>query len=485
MQSVRTWRLPLVCLLLFVAGALLAPDLLAPRPMPVVDAGDRTSPAGEVSAVVADAGSAPAVREEIVAPPVDEPGFEARVDELVQLGQRTAELAQQDETAAATANDRVVRDRFADLMARFPDAGERGLAMLVGLSDEPSEPRDAGRRVVLQLVLTTECERRDHDAEATRERAPIDTLVEALLRTMPATATTADAGWRVLTRQRFVRATHEGAVLALVRLAGEQNFRRDIATDLLLTLWENVQRFGERSSDELSRLALLLLDDADPSQRTAACHQLLKDARYRNLVLSWLRERGDKVVAAEVAGVAARELPPAEALSLLRELATTLPRAPNAYLVLGFRAPDLVADDYRALLAAGTHADVRCDLVTGVGMTQTPLGLEIAELALHNDPSLDVRMQAVFALTSRGDAALGERALARILDEAGVAGDKQRLAAAVLALQNLAATGDANAIDRVGRRLLAMPLSAASRQQLEGLLQRCLPGGAPGATAGG
>jgi hypothetical protein len=88
-----------------------------------------------------------------------------------------------------------------------------------------------------------------------------------------------------------------------------RKFSREHATKLLLTLWDNLQKNGERSSDELSRLALMLLVDSDPSQRTAACRQLLSDARYRDLVLSWLRERNDQTVANEIAWPAPHELP--------------------------------------------------------------------------------------------------------------------------------------------------------------------------------
>lgn len=490
MPPLRARALPFALLFaLALVAALVISSLASPRPPspqlpPGQASADHDLAAAAVTTPQGLAGGTAAEREEVLPPAVVEPGFAARVDELVRLGQRTAELAQQDDTAGATANDRIARDRFADLMARYPDAGERALALLADLN-EGTDPYAAGRRLVLQLVLATECERRDHAAATHQDRTAVDGLVQSLLIAMPGNAPTADVGWRVLHRQRFLRIVHEHAVLALVALAAEQRFRHDIATDLLLTLWDNVQHFGERSSDELSQLSLLLLDDADPSRCAVACRQLLKDPRYRNLVLSWLRERGDRAVAGELAGVAAHELPPAEALLVLRELSPTLPRAPNAYLVLGFRAPELIADDYRQLLAANTHANVRCDLVTGIGMAQTPLGREIAELALDHDPSLDVRMQAVFALTSHGDAELGERALQRILDESGVAGDPQRMAAVVLALQNLAATGDANAIDRVGRRLRAMRLPEPSRQQLDEILQRCLPGGTAAAPGGG
>jgi hypothetical protein len=261
-----------------------------------------------------------------------------------------------------------------------------------------------------------------------------------------------------------------------VQQAGEGKFPRPLATQLLLTLWDNVQRLGERSTQELSLLALTWLGGDDASQRTAACRQLLGDPRYRALVLSWLRERNDRTVAGELAKVAASELEAPDALALLRELTPLLPTAPNAYLVLGFRAPEALADSYRELLASNTQTQVRADLVTGVGMTTTPLGLEIAQLALANDPSPDVRIQAVFALTARREKALAEAALNQVLDDPLVARDPTRLGALVFALQNLEAADDPNVMQRVGQRLQTLPLADHSRQLLANLLARAVPG---------
>jgi hypothetical protein len=156
-----------------------------------------------------------------------------------------------------------------------------------------------------------------------------------------------------------------------------------------------------------------------------------------------------------------------------------------AFLTLGFRAPERVADRYHELLASNTNAEMRADLVTGVGMTNTPLGLEIAQLAMHDDPSPDVRVQAVFALTARRDAELGERALMQALDDREIASDPLRLGSMVFALQNLALAGDSNAVDRVAQRLRALPLRADSRQRLDAIVQRSLPGGRTSAPVGG
>lgn len=355
--------------------------------------------------------------------------------------------------------------------------------MLPTLEPGADAPLAAGRRVVLELVVKAECQRRDARGD-TRDRTRIDAFVQAILDTMPATTTTAEVGEAALVRQPYLRAVHEAGVLRLVQLAGEQQFPRAIATRMLTTLWDNLQRFGERSSDELARLSLLLLDNRDSSQRTAACRHLLKDPRYRNLVVGLVREDADPGVLGEVAGVAAGELPVAEALDVLRELGAAQGRMTAAYLTLGFRGPETVADRYGELLAANTHPGMRADLVTGVGMTNTALGLEIAKRALHDDPAPDVRVQAVFALTARRDAELGERALMQALDDREIAGDPLRLGSMVFALQNLEAAGDSNAVDRVAQRLRALPLLADSRQRLDAIVQRSLPGGrtsAPGA----
>ena len=403
--------------------------------------------------------------------------FEETVERLVTLGMQVAEFAQQDEIDAAKAADQEARRLFGELMARFGDAGEHGLAMLACVQDDPVDPRDRGRCIVLKLVLETELARRDAIATAAADRSRIDPLVQSLLEIMPQASAIADTGAEVLVDRPWLRLVHEPGVLGLVRLAAAQEFSREHATKLLLTLWNNLEKNGERSSDELSRLALMLLVDSDPSQRTAACRQLLSDARYRDLVLTWLRERKDQKVANEIASLAAHELPPAEALQVLRELAPVLGRSPAPYIVLGYRAPELLADSYRELLASNTQPGWRSDLITGIGLTKAEVAIQIAQLALDNDPSPDVRIQAVFALTSKRREDLAERALQQVLDDPRIAQDPQRLASVVLALENLEAGGFANALDRVGQRLRGLPLAEYSRQTLEAILARGLPGG--------
>jgi hypothetical protein len=476
-------RLAAIVLSALLTMLLVWPSDSTPAPALAIDATPIAAPAPAAEVAPATGPDRPPIERQAVATPEPDPPaaddgrpFEQCVDELVALGERTAAMAQQDDRAGAQAADQEARARFAALLARFADAGERALAMTTALSSPLRDQLDHGRRMVLQLVLAAELGRRDQDGRA-GDRARIDAFVQLVLDAMPTHATAAEIGAHVLADQPYLRAAHEPTVLQFLRLASDGLLAREVATRLLLTLWANLQRSGERTSDELSALALVLLDDSDPSQRTAAYRQLLQDARHRPLVLAWLRERGDRAVAGEVANLAARELPPTDAVAVLRELGPLLTRATGAWLAVGFRAPELVADTYRELLGGDIQPAMRSDLVTALGMTPTPLADEISELALATDPSPDVRLQAVFVLSTRQSVEVAERALERALDDRLIAADPLRLGAVVLALQNLEAGGHVNAIDRIGQRLRGLPLAEHSRQTLEGMLARSLPGG--------
>jgi hypothetical protein len=469
--------------------ALSAIAILWPQPEPAIAAGGGSLPdhvpptAAAVAASPGAPSDPPLVREEATesdAGTAPGPSFEECVDHLVAIGVRTAQLARDDEVEAAQASDREAREGFDALMRRFADAGERALAMLAEQAEAP-EGHAARRRFVLQLVLGAECARRHELAAAASDWSRSEALVRSLLDVMPQAESLAVLGGRVLVGQPYLRAAHEPTVLGLVELAGERLFDVQLATRLLLTLWDNLQRSGQRTSEELAYLAMLLLDGADAAKRAAACCALIADPRYRPMVLAWLRERRDPSLATQVANHAATELTPPEALRVLRELSPVVQRTPGAYLVLGARAPELLADAYRELLASNTQPGVRTDLVAGAGIGLHEHGREVVELALHNDPSPDVRIQAAFVLTTSVSADDGERALQQLLDDPAIAHHPQRLDAIVLALQNLEAAQAVNAVDRLGQRLRTMPLSDTGRQSLEALLARCLPGGAPSA----
>lgn len=410
--------------------------------------------------------------------------FAARIEDLVQTGLATSRLAQNDEIEAAKASDARARARFEAILEHFADAGERALQLALDHAAPDGDEHDDATCRVLGMVLAAELARREQRSAAAGTRTAIDTLTANVLEVLPLGERLADCAGATLLDEPHLRAVHEPAVLHLVDLAGAQQFSRSLATRLLLTLWQNLQRFGERSSTDLACLALLQLDDADASRRTAACRHLLLSTRYRGAVLAWLREHQDLEVAAEVAAIAARELEPTAAIATLRELAPLLPGMPAAFMALGHRAPDALADAYEVLLADNVQPGVRRDLLAGLGMDDAGRQRRTLELALQNDPDPGVRLQALLSLSANAATQCGEAACERLLDDPAIAGDPARLSVIVLALQNLEVAGMTNAIDRLGQRLRAMRLPDEARRQLELVLARALPDGRTSAENG-
>ncbi|MEC8252694.1 MAG: hypothetical protein VX044_05735 [Planctomycetota bacterium] len=482
-RRIRSWTL-IGAAISLIAGFLLG--RIGHRPVALDSCIKSAPPGGDAAseihnAVPQSAQDSPTPVARVEATPAATPArvatsFAERVRRLCVLSGRTAALAQQDEHEAARALDDEARDLLEDTLAVIPDAGERALSMVVDIPDAADgaarAPGENIRLGVLQVILENALARRVGPGE----RARADSLTQAMLDTMPIGMNLAEMGDRVLHQRPYIQAVHEPTVLDLLSLASQGAFSREIATRLLLTLWDNLKEAGVRSSAELSRLALVTLDDSDPSQLVVACRQLLSDPRFRDLAIAWLREREDPKLAGAVAALAGRELPPNDAVVVLRELAPMLQHTRGIFLSVGARAPEVVADAYRLQLAAGTHPQVRRELVMSVGMLPGEHGRSTARLALDQDPSPEVRLQAMFAHTVQGGPARAEAALHQVLDDPVIASDPSHLGAVVLALENLE-HDDANAVARVGARLQAMPLSPRSRSLLDELLARSLPGG--------
>jgi hypothetical protein len=412
--------------------------------------------------------------------------FRESVAQLCTMGLRTAELAQEDEVEAAQQLNEEVRDLLGNVLSHFADAGERSLAMLVEMSGGPEVSEqsalDNTKLGVLQLLLQAELTRRNQLAGIAADRSRINALVQAILDSMPIGNLTTEMGNRCLHQAPYLRIAHEPSVLNLLKLAGEDQFPRNVATNMLMTLWDNVKEAGERSSEDLSQLAMLRLDSSDPSEIVAACRQLLADEKYRAVVLSWLRDRKDTQIALAIAQIAAKELPVNDGIAVLGELAPLLKHTRGTYMSLGLRSPHAVSEAYRKHLAANTHPDIRRELIMGVGMIPHAAGLPVAELALANDPSAEVRIQAMYVFTVHATPEACERAINRLLDDPEIANNQSHLGSIVLALQNLE-KGDPNRIARLGARLQSLPLANYSRASLKEILDRVLPGGAP--TSGG
>jgi hypothetical protein len=84
----------------------------------------------------------------------------------------------------------------------------------------------------------------------------------------------------------------------------------------------------------------------------------------------------------------------------------------------------------------------------------------------------------MMVLSGQADATEGEQALHRALSDAAFEGSPRRLGEVVLALENLAQKGDANAVERVARRLRDNPgLHAQDRLRLQRIVESCVPQG--------
>src|SRR5690606_25082774 len=130
----------------------------------------------------------------------------------------------------------------------------------------------------------------------------------------------------------------------------------EIVAALLRTLWQNLERSGARTSDQLASLALLYLEDGNAARRIAAMRQLILDDRYRDLVVHEVVRTADAELAGQIAATAARELSPDDAMGVLRTLQSVDGVSLlGPFVVLGSRDPGLLLDAYERTLADGVR----------------------------------------------------------------------------------------------------------------------------------
>ncbi len=461
--------------------------------LPVADAADAS--AFEATALSVDAHQHERESEDVL-PRVAAGGllvtrtFAQFVAELVELGRETARLAEAGDDDGAHEHDRQARALFCELLREIHDAAEQSLQALGAEAPVPSnapgmDVSQALRRNVLLLTLTVAMQQR---LEATGgDRTSTDGLTTGALTLLLACADLAPSlGIELLADKPYLGPPHEPLVLELVAASGSGRFPQDVAVRLLSTLWANLQREGERSSSQLAGLAMLLLDSSNIAERLAAARRLILDERYRDATLAHLRRTRDRDLARAVAMAAAEELPAAAAFSVLTLAAEITGQETGPFLTLAHREPGMIRAEYEQRLGSDVTPRVRAMLVAGAGFTGSPEGIEMAQLALGSDPDAEVRLRAVFVLTGKTPTTLGEAAVARALDDPQIGGNPARLAALVLAVENLARAGQVNAVHRLGERMLATAgLSPYARSMLDQLLADTLPGGGAAARAGG
>lgn len=409
----------------------------------------------------------------------DTPDFDTLLERLVEITVAANTAALAGESAGVQRLDQGGSEVLRQILHRVEEPDAQALHKLTGLMSEDHTTRGLARRGLCVGILDRGLRRRLERFEHGGSRVPLDELVLSMLDCIPQDETVARELAGLLTDTPFLGVAHEAALLDLVATASEDRYLIPIVTDLLETLWQNLEAAGARTARDLINLAMLFRVDANPAKRLVALrHLLLADnGRYRELVMQETMAKNDAQLVAELTRTVASELPPREAISALERLSTVATgQLMSAFLTLGGRKPEVLVDAYERKLADGTRPDFRAELVTGAGFQGGEDGLRLARLAFAEDPDPTVRARAMFVISGQASATEGEKTLMQALDSKSFAANPRRLSEVVLALQNLAAAGDPNAVDRVGRRLRNNPrLSAADRRRLELILDRTLP----------
>ena len=405
--------------------------------------------------------------------------FDALLEQLVAITVAAHHAAKADDGAKIERLEEPGNAILRRILTHVEDPDNKALFKLTGLPSEDTTLRGTARRHLCLGILRRGLERRLMGFETGGSRDPLDHLVQTMLESIPQDEVVAGDLSKLLTGTRYLGVAHEAPVLDVVALAAEDRYLIPWVTGILQTLWDNLQAEGARTSEELIHLALMFRADANRAKRLVALRHLLVagGGRYRELVLHEVVSTRDEELCAELTMTVATKLPPQKAITTLERLSmVTTRQLMPAFMTLGEREPRILVEAYERNLADGTRADYRAELVTGAGFGGGSVGLKVARMAFEHDPDPTVRSRAMFALTGQAGAAEGEKILMAALDDPAFAEHPGRLGQVVLALQNLVATGNPNAVDRVGRRLKGMgQLDAEDRRRLEMILERALP----------
>ena len=405
-------------------------------------------------------------REEIVAHPekerrwrqLPELGFADYLERLVGLATAAAAARQRGERTRVSALDAEGQRLLEEMLRELEAPEESALHALTGLM--PEDATIAGQirwSICLQLVRMG-LELRHERFRQGDLRDPLDHLVLSILACIPQEERLAKDLATLMRKQPYLCARQENAVLDLVALAPEQRFLIPIATELLLTLWANLEANGARSSSDLASLALLFKGDINPSRRLAALQHLLTadGGRYKELVLRDAIGRRDPQVLGELVLAISQRLPPKEAVGDLLRISQVCNRGlTSALLNVALRDASVLRDAYDKHLADDSHADFRGHLITGAGFQQDTAGLDLALDALRVDPDPAVCCRALMVITARADPLLAEARLMSLLDQPKFSDSSDHLGRVVLALQNLATRDCPNTLRRVADRMLA------------------------------
>jgi len=280
--------------------------------------------------------------------------------------------------------------------------------------------------------------------------------VHAVLAGVPAGPGSAALAAASQPREPYLRHCHEGQVFALAEISLGRPSLRELVSDLLYTLWNNLRQVRGAPGELLDSIVLAHRTSELDSTRIAAWRYLLRHGNHaiRDMVLQQvldLRDLGSmRVLGLSVVAC----LPPRESLAILQQLAPACSgHLTSAYLNLGFKARPLIHEEYMRCLASQTHPNHRAQLVNA----SVFMGSDLSELALQHDQDPRVQANALLIVSGHSTPEICEAELHRALDSRSL-GESSRVSIVVTALMTMARrSSDPNRIARVLQRLETNP----------------------------
>lgn len=399
--------------------------------------------------------------------------FDATLARLVELSMRANEELARGELDKAKVTDVEAAELVKGLLEFVPDYELRALHALTG-SAGSADPRATMTRHVLERLLYFGLQKLATLAQV-GGRSAFDGFLLALLESSLLDEQVAEIIARLLVDQPYLGVAQEVEVMRLIELVPTHPWLAEPMRRLLLTLWRNLEAGGVRPRDGVETMALMLKDDTNPARRAAAIERLMLsgDRNLVDFVLRDVEEQRDAKRAADLAAPAATHLPPDQALEVVQRLRAVAQRPLTVSAIeLSRRDGALVRTRYQELLASQSRADLRADLVMGLGCNPSSDNLAVANTALQIDPDPQVRRRALLAITGNAASALGEQAVSAALADRELCGPQgERLSVIVAALDNMARQGEHDAVARLGRQLgQRRDLAPEVRSELERLL---------------
>jgi len=461
-----------LCLVLVAAGAMLGWRLLSPgaasadverqvaAPQASTEMASPLQKGGERQ-VAAEAGSAEPEEPE---PDLATRSFDEIYADLVQVfltSQVRGSNGQPFDPAGSNAQASAL---FKEIAEAGHAAGQGALTKLDAVPSPWSGERALAEALTCQLLLDFDLQQM---SRASIRAEQMSALVSSLIERLPFSAQYAGLVQTLLEDQPYMGPEHEGPLMDLAPTAyGDLSYMAEPIRVLLVTLWEQL---GEERATDVETLLRYLNDPSGGVLGLAAQQALLKDPRYRDLVVACLIQAGDEAAMNEMATFAAKELEVEGAIAVTKALrgAALYSYFGGAYGALSERAPGELLGSYEESLAANLDPKHREQAIASLAwnIEDPALKLEVAAKAFRDDPEPRVRGVAIMALSRSAKPEVFRESFQLALKDPAF-----RRSFLSGALSNYASRNDAESVAGMVEALLKDPsLSDNDRKELEAL----------------